>query len=312
MSDVVFDSIEKNAKISIGLNNTSTIIMGNTKSITSVSGNFSSELITVSNASFNNVSTNLLNVSTLNGYVPYSSNVTFSNISVNGPLYISLGNISTTNAITSLQNVSFDNTYTALNFSMPSGLMNISNASFNNVSIILLNVSNITTNSINNVSAGMNIGRNSSTINIGSSEKNISILSKSISIASPLTLGTLPNASTQIGYIIPGNISTSVLNPASVTIPVAGIWLFAYNITYNVNVSTTTTSWAFSQLSGTNVPANQLFPYSYINVNNGIATCGRVVVNATASTYTVSFYANSSTSCTVSAPYSYLQAVRIA
>jgi hypothetical protein len=187
-------------------------------------------------------------------------------------------------------------------------LMNVSNASFNNVSIGFLNVSNITTTSIDTVSAGtMNIGKNASTINIGTSGTNVSILSKAISLASPLTLGTTPTGSTQLGWIISGTIGTVIGTPASVAIPIAGIWLFTYNITYNV---TGTTSWASSQLSGTNVPLI-LFPYSYINSANAISTCGSIVVNATASTYTVTFYGSSS-GYTVSTGYSYLQAVRIA
>lgn len=136
----------------------------------------------------------------------------------------------------------------------------------------------------------------------------LAITSKSLSISCPLTLGSTPTGSTQIGWIIAGTFGT-VANPASVAIPTAGIWLFTWNITFDCGGAATT--WGYSQISGANVPKNQSFPVSMVNSSNSIGTGGSIVVVATVSTYTLQFY-GSSTAYSISTGYSYLQAVRIA
>lgn len=60
-NEIYIDSSISNAQMTIGLNNASRIILGNTNCITSITG-----LMNVSNGYLNNASINLLNVTTLN------------------------------------------------------------------------------------------------------------------------------------------------------------------------------------------------------------------------------------------------------
>jgi len=105
-----------------------------------------------------------------------------------------------------------------------------------------------------------------------------------------------------------GTVTGTVNNPGSLTIPVAGIYIFSFGLTYG---SISTTTWANASISGAGVPASQSFPFSLVNSSNSIGVCGSLVINATASVYLLNFGGNGS-SYSLSAGYLYFNATRIA
>jgi hypothetical protein len=98
----------------------------------------------------------------------------------------------------------------------------------------------------------------------------------------------------------------------SLTIVTPGIYYFSHAINLN-NTSGQYPIWGNSYISGANVPGNASFPFSGSNSLYSIVTSGSIIINATASTYTISFVSNVDRSFySVSAGFSYFQAVRIA
>ena len=128
---------------------------------------------------------------------------------------------------------------------------------------------------------------------------------KNITLSGTVT----PTAGSQLGGLTQGTITSTVATPATLDIPTAGVYLFTWNITLNCGGVYTT--WANSQISGTGVLKYQSHPYSVVNSFNSVGTSGSMVINATASTYSITFV-GSSTAYSVSSTYSFFQAVRIA
>lgn len=108
--------------------------------------------------------------------------------------------------------------------------------------------------------------------------------------------------------MVNGTITTNANIPATLDIPVAGIYLFMFNITLNCGGAYQT--WGNMQIGGVNTGINQSHPCTVINSANSVASSGSIVINATASQYSVTF-GGSSTAYTVSSGYSFFRAVRI-
>jgi hypothetical protein len=220
MSKQVFiDCGVQNSQMIIGQNNSSTIILGNSNCITSING-----LINASNASFNNLSVTSLYISG-ETYGGASSNMTLTNVSVSGQLYLYVGNTSITKSIITAPNVSHNNVYVASNFSMPSGsLMNVSNAVFNNIST-------------NNVYVASNFSMPSgSLMNVSNASFN-NISTNTFYVASNFSMpsGSLMNVSNASF----NNISTNTFYAASNFSMPTGSLMNVSNASFN-NISTNT------------------------------------------------------------------------
>ena len=127
------------------------------------------------------------------------------------------------------------------------------------------------------------------------------------------TLGSAPPGTTggpspYLGSVITGTITASTSTPATLTIPVAGIYLFSFNITLNSGGAYQT--WGTTQITGANVPSFQSWPSFSVNASNSVGGGGSLVVNATASTYSITF-SGSSSAYSVSSGFCYFQATRI-
>jgi len=109
--------------------------------------------------------------------------------------------------------------------------------------------------------------------------------------------------------VVNGTITANVNIPATLDIPVAGIYLFMFNITLNCGGAYQT--WGNMQIGGVNTGINQSHPCTVVNSSNSVGSSGSIVINATASQYSVTF-SGSSTAYSVSLTYSFFKAIRIA
>lgn len=118
-------------------------------------------------------------------------------------------------------------------------------------------------------------------------------LNGNVTLIRPLTLGSAPSDTTQLGGKITGTINTyaaSPFNVASLTITTAGVYIFTFYI--ELTISATPTS-AWINMTGTNMKSSD-FGFSYINTAN-VCFNGSQVISATASGYSLTLQYNNGT-----------------
>jgi len=196
-----------------------------------------------------------------------------------------------------------------------SGAVNISNGNSNssNISIMTgqnntgqINIANATLGT-NTTTVNISNGNQSGAVTIGNSGNNIA-LNGSVTLAKPLILGTIPTATSQIGYISSNTLSTVTATGdftlSTLTLP-AGIHLITLNVQMNFSVTPTLLLFNFT---GTNTSTQAMLGVVRPTSTYSFFCTGSQVVNTTASSYTV-FVVN--TSGTASSVSGYFQAVRL-
>ena len=158
---------------------------------------------------------------------------------------------------------------------------------------------------------GINIGTGSGAIlnpiTIGGTASPISLVGP-VSLSKPLILGSAPSASTLLGFLYSSsvnNIASSASPWTILSIPIltAGIYIFALEIqsTYGPIAQFQ------MELTGINVPQSN-FGKSELLLGSVLTSSGTVIVNCTASTYTMKI----TYSATLSSVFANMNAVRIA
>ena len=150
----------------------------------------------------------------------------------------------------------------------------------------------------------VNIGRGATAVTIGNT-------AAGFKSAGPITLGTTPSSPTQIGFLYNPTVSTTIVSSgstqASINIGAAGYYLFTFCLSWNTNLTLPTSF--YTVLTGTNSTGTN---YGSCAVNGQNLSCGgSVIINCTASTYSLSIQYGSATGTNVfQGPY--FQALRIA